>query len=48
LVRTHLGDIVTPVLHALDDIEPVLGVPPAAQAALRALKSVMIGEERLE
>jgi HEAT repeat protein len=33
----NLHDLLKPVLGAMDDIEPVLEVPPAAQAALNAL-----------
>jgi HEAT repeat protein len=37
LARRGLGDLLSPVLAALEDIEPVLEVCPAAQAALDAL-----------
>ena len=32
-----LSHVLAPVAAALDDVEPVIGVPPAAQAALRQL-----------
>jgi HEAT repeat protein len=37
LVEKDPQGIITPVLRALEDIEPVIEVPPAAQAALDAL-----------
>lgn len=37
LSKQDLPKVVEPVLQALEDIEPVIQVPPAAQAALEAL-----------
>jgi hypothetical protein len=37
LVDHDLHDLIAPVLVALDGVEPVLGAPGAAQAALKAL-----------
>jgi HEAT repeat protein len=38
LARRRLGPMLKPLLAALEDLEPTLGVPMAARAALEALK----------
>jgi HEAT repeat protein len=38
-ITSNLKDLVTPVLAALEDVEPVMAVPIAASAALKALKN---------
>ncbi len=43
LVKDDSQGIIAPVLAALEDVEPVIQVPPAAQTALRALTDAAKG-----